>query len=226
MSSNKRPSCPKLNEHDLKRRKVEDSKPANFLALLKVFILQAGIEKTRMNIFKTQLEKYGGEVFTDLNSDATHLVVDDKMEVDRMCRLLKLSSPPTDICIVKSSWLSGCFRHKTLLDTSDYLLDCSKFTNLKEADTNCNEDVKDKHHASTDSELNKNIETESKSLFPKVGVMFGQKGKVALSDSEDSDYCQSVGESDVNSDHSRPTSATITPENSPNKNLPVSIQPD
>lgn len=220
MPPKKRKLDSKHYENDSKRIKPVESaetkeKPTNFLSSLKIFILQAGIEKMRMNIFRSQLEKFGGNLLNDLTEDVTHLVVDDKMEVDRMCRLLNITTPPTNISIVKSSWLSGCFRHKTLLDTSGYKLNCSESTSMNKNDVKC------KANVAETSASNKRIETESKLSFPKVGVMFGHKPKLVNSGSEDSDYCPSGGESDSESTPSNPSSAKSTPSCSPKKNLPV-----
>ncbi|XP_045190402.2 DNA polymerase lambda-like isoform X2 [Mercenaria mercenaria] len=225
MESNKRPICSQSDGNESKKRKIVRSsenkeKPANFLASLHVFILQAGIEKMRMNIFKTQLEKYGGNVLNDLTDVATHLVVDDKMEADRMCRLLKVSTPPTGICIVKSSWLSGCFRQKALLDSSEFLLDCSKFTTTKTLNSNSGDNGTEHPSSSKSSDLNTADDSELKPEFPKVGVMFGHKTKANHYDSEDSDYCPSGEESELETDYSTP-STTTTPSTSPKKNLPV-----
>ncbi|XP_060559922.1 DNA polymerase lambda-like, partial [Ruditapes philippinarum] len=215
MKTNKRSIESQSNDKELKKRKLENSSetPANslnFMKSLNVFILQAGIEKMRMNIFKSQLEKYGGNVENDLTKDVTHFVVDDKMDYDRMCRLLKISTPPTNTCIVKSGWLSACFKAKTLSDTSDFILECPK-----------PEVTKELPGTSTSSDSKEETNLASRSEFPKVGIMFGHKTKTAQSDNEDSDYCPSGGESEPEADFSTSTSSTTTPSTSPKKNLPV-----
>ena len=214
MKSTKRSNNSQSNGKDSKKRKVENASESsteslNFMKSLNVFILQAGIEKMRMNIFKTQLEKYGGDVKNELKDDVSHLVVDDKMEYSRMCRLLKISTPPTNICIVKSGWLSACFKNKSLIDTSEFILDCPKPDITNEVP-----------ETSTSSESKSDAAVKPE--YPKVGVMFGHKTKTTHSDNEDSDYCPSGGESEPEADYS--TSSSTTPSTSPKKNLPVSAQ--
>ena len=204
----------------LKRKRSEpkaqdETGVQNFLSPVTAFILQAGIEKLRMQIFKTQLVKFGGTLLDRLSSEVTHIIVDDKMVADRMCRLLKFDKPPDFGSIVKSSWLSDCFKHKKLIATEAYLLDLSMFDEKAEA----NKD--DNPTAVTEEEQKK----DNKSELPKVGFMFGHKKKIpnqAESD-DDSDYVQSDVESEGSiSEPEASSSASNTPSTSPKKPLPVS----
>lgn len=205
---------------ELKRKRSEpkaqdETGVQNFLSPVTAFILQAGIEKLRMQIFKTQLVKFGGTLLDSLSSDVTHIVVDDKMEADRMCRLLKFDKPPDFGIIVKSSWLSACFKHKKLTDTESYLLDLSMFDEKAEANKDDNPTVVTEEEQKRDN----------KSELPKVGFMFGHKKKIPnqQQSDDDSDYVRSDVESEGSiSEPETSSSASNTPSTSPKKPLPVS----
>lgn len=211
----KRSNDSELDANKPKKRKVREAENTSenlFLSPVKAYILQAGIEKMRMHIFQTQLERNGGELCTYLTTYATHLIVDDKMESDRMCRVLKIDTPPTNICIIKSGWLSACFRQKTMLETSDFLLDCSQFA--KPDDSQSKPKENETHMPAASCSTSSNCKQE----FPKVGMMFDHKIKAVHSDADDSDYCPSGRESDEDMKQPSPTTTT-----SPKKYLPVSM---
>ena len=100
---------------------------SHFLENTKIFILEAGIGKARCDIFKKQLRRNGSEYINTLTDEATHIIVDEKMELDRMCRLLKIETPPENAVVVKSLWLSKCIAEKQMLNTTDYELYTSKY---------------------------------------------------------------------------------------------------
>ena len=207
---------------DSKRRKTENNDQkidtvVNFLSPVSAFILQAGIEKLRMQIFKTQLAKFGGSLKDQLSADVTHIVVDDKMEADRMCRLLKIDKPPGYAITVKSSWLSTCFKEKKLVDTQSYLLDLAVLE-VKPV-------VKKQDHDNI-SETGDNVKDEnSKPELPKVGMMFGHKAKQLhqQDDEADSDYVASDVDSDASSSGPELSSELNVPSTSSGKPLPVSL---
>lgn len=204
---------------DSKRRKTENNDQkidtvVNFLSPVSAFILQAGIEKLRMQIFKTQLAKFGGSLKDQLSADVTHIVVDDKMEADRMCRLLKIDKPPGYAITVKSSWLSTCFKEKKLVDTQSYLLDLAVLE-VKPV-------VKKQDHDNI-SEAGDNVKDEnSKPELPKVGMMFGHKAKQPhqQDDEADSDYVASDVDSDASSSDPELSSELNVPSTSSGKPLP------
>ena len=210
----KRGISPDSTKPDLKRKKAENG-ALEFLSPVTAFILQAGIEKLRMQIFKSQLIKFGGTLRDRLCPEVTHLIVDDKMEADRMCRLLKLDKPPENLNIVKSSWLSACFKEKKLMEINLYLLDLSVFDVKPE--------VKKQDEANNEVQDGKTKEPTSE--LPKVGMMFGHKKNIPKQqdDEDDSDYVQSDAESEkANSEPEASSSASNTPSTSPKKALPVS----
>lgn len=106
-------------------------KSQKFFTNVNIFILNAGIEKARCDILRRQTERFGGTLVSgieDLGADdagSGSVVVDDKMEADRMCRLLKIDHPPPYVKAVKSSWLSACIKQKQLVDSVAYELDIS-----------------------------------------------------------------------------------------------------
>lgn len=220
MSSKKRSSDKhRTDESGSKKQKGEGddlTEQEHFLSSVCAFILKASIEKMRLQIFENQLKKFGGSVAQALSPAVTHLIVDDKMDAERMCRILKLPTPPEEVEIVKSVWLSTCFKEKKLTDTGPYKLDCSFFIQHK-SKSDCENATGTE--AKTNSEIN-NTESSSEKL-PKAGHLFSHKykpAKVTVNDS-DSDYNPSDGEckdhTDSNSDHE-----TLV-EVSPKKKLPV-----
>ncbi|XP_064600493.1 DNA polymerase lambda-like isoform X2 [Liolophura sinensis] len=199
---------------------VDKHNPLAFMKDIHVYILPASIEKARMAIFKTQLGKYGATVCEELNKTCTHLVVDDKMDVDRMIRILKLEAPPTGVFIVKSSWLSTCFRGKIVAEESDHELNFTEYLSdkVKKDETSGQASVSAEKASSANIEVassasivrtsnvavtnNSEGASPSKKDFMKVGVMSGaykHAHREPTEDEEDydSDYVHSDGEISV-----------------------------
>ena len=103
---------------------------------LVIFIFPAGIQKARLQLFKSQVKKYGGCLKDSLTNDVTHVVVDEAMTTERMCKILKRDTPPPDKTIVKTTWLSACLRQKAIVSTTDFLLaiPCSVPTKSKDVE--------------------------------------------------------------------------------------------
>ena len=206
---------------DNKKRKTENTDQkidtvVNLLSTVSVYILQAGIEKLRMQIFKTQLAKFGGTIKDQLSAEVTHIIVDDKMEPDRMCRLLKVDKPPDFAIVVKSSWLSTCFKEKKLVDTQPYMLDLSVLEKKS----------LEKKPADNVSEAADILQDKiSKPELPKVGFMFGHKAKQPQQkdDEADSDYVNSDADSDGYDSGLELPSEQNVPSSSTGKPLPVSL---
>lgn len=240
MGKSKRGDTELIEQGPDKRQKCSNNdsafdKSQNFLFSSKIHILQAGIEKLRMQIFATNINKYGGEIVEkfDLSNNITHLVVDDKMEPDRMCRLLKIDKPPENIEIVKSSWLSKCLKEKALVNSKEFLLDCSILSKSSDQSSRIDtsaltagSDIQMKSAALTNpfETETSSANTNASQIVPKVGFMYGHKGKppVRSSDNSDneSDYCASDGDQDKNADSDEELPST---SKSLQKNLPVSI---
>ncbi|KAL8563394.1 hypothetical protein ACOMHN_063391 [Nucella lapillus] len=192
------------------------------------FILPAGIQKARLQLFRTHLQNYGGCLKDSNTNDVTHVIVDDEMTADRMCKILKIDSPPSDKLILKTAWLSACFRQKEAVKTEGFLLPipCSKRNDLVSESVI---ELSDGENQTISKEVKKEAtppKTEHK--FPKVGVMwnsFRSKPKEDDSGDADSDYVPSDDEaSDATAaftDGPSTSSTDTTPNTSPEKKVPV-----
>lgn len=110
----KKRKLPKLFESDISY---------DFLKGVKAVILKAGIENARMKIFKSQLAKFGGLTFDKLSDDTTHLIVDEKFDITKILNILSVDTIPDHIHIVKSNWLSKCFREKSCIDVHEFIVE-------------------------------------------------------------------------------------------------------
>ncbi|XP_020646444.3 DNA polymerase lambda isoform X2 [Pogona vitticeps] len=93
-----------------------------WLEPITAYILQAGIGRTRAEIFHKQIIQNGGSVCNQLSPDVTHIIVDEGMDCDRAFRILKLSKLPHGLQLVKASWMSLCISSQQILDTTGYSL--------------------------------------------------------------------------------------------------------
>ena len=76
-----------------------------------------------MQIFKNNLNKFGGEYLENYDPNkATHIIVDDNMTIERMCNILKVSDIPSSIKVVKSMWLISCVKQKEHVKTEQFEL--------------------------------------------------------------------------------------------------------
>lgn len=111
---------------------------SGFLTEVKAYIVPTGIGKTRCDLFKRQLINNGGEACTEyIPGHVTHVVIDEKIDVERLCRIMEWESPPNpaNCKIVRSLWLSHCLRDKHLIDPSSYELDASRYTKNRDVTT-------------------------------------------------------------------------------------------
>ncbi|KAM4750023.1 DNA polymerase lambda [Anableps anableps] len=107
------PPKKKAEEHDI---------TGNFFNGVTVYLLPAGIGNARGQIFHRQIQQNGGRVQSSVSPCVTHVVVDDTMDSDRALRLLKVHCLPSDVHLVKCTWLSLCISEKRLLDEENYSL--------------------------------------------------------------------------------------------------------
>ncbi|XP_078588408.1 DNA polymerase lambda-like [Branchiostoma floridae x Branchiostoma japonicum] len=89
---------------------------------VRAFILPAGLGKARMDIFKRQIPRFGGDLHGQISSTTSHIVVDDNMEYDRLCRILKVEKPPVHASVVHANWVSNCIESRTLLGIDEYTI--------------------------------------------------------------------------------------------------------
>ena len=207
----------------------------DFLCGVSMYILQAGIGKTRAELFQKQLRHYGGTVLTTYDPvNTTHVLVDEKMDAQRMCRIMKLDKPPCreDVCTVKSLWLSSCLNMKKLVDTNTFELDFSAFEESKsntggkhmEGNTQSNKKPTQQSCShqntsaaavpSTSKEVMCANDNDEVRKVPKIGIMFNAftKRGVKNSSGEDSDYEPSGGEEDKDDCLHDNTSESVTPK--------------
>lgn len=188
-------------------------KSQKFFTNVNIFILNAGIEKARCDIFRRQTERFGGTVVSgieDLGAGSGYVVVDDKMEADRMCRLLKIDHPPPYVKVVKSSWLSACIKQKQLVDSASYELDLSGLGRKR------------KHENKSDAESAEGkVSEEKKEVKPATMWHSYKKPKTQEIEGEDpdSDYAPSDGEGP---DEVQGRSVSATSSTSPEKLIAVS----
>ena len=93
----------------------------DFLRSTTIFILAAGIQKVRCELFKRQIIKYGGSVTDTITPSTTHVLVDEKMDYQRLNRIVKTSIPDS-VSIVKSMWLTKSLKDKGREDENGYKL--------------------------------------------------------------------------------------------------------
>ncbi|XP_077205607.1 DNA polymerase lambda isoform X3 [Paroedura picta] len=105
----------------LKREETRSSH-SGWLEPVVAYVLQAGMGQARAEIFRKQIMHNGGRVCSHLSSDITHVVLDESMDCDRACRLLKLTKLPPGLQLVKASWLSLCVAEQKMLSTTGYSL--------------------------------------------------------------------------------------------------------
>lgn len=191
------------------------------LSGIKVFILPAGIQKVRLNLFKANVENLGGCVEENVTHNTTHIIVDDAMTLERACKIMKVDTPPQGKVIVKSAWLSECFDQKAIVDVDPFLLDTPKPTNIKHEPyvVAVNKGNGKEHYNAFEEQ------PMSSGFLPKTGVpftnIFTHKSNIKKNDEDaDSDYFPS--DSEV-SDGTLTNSTDTTPNTTPEKKLPVGI---
>ena len=222
MSQNKKRKIPpseKLPPEKMSKSEVTEtpnSNKCNFLKDCNIYVLQTGIGKARCDLFNKQIVNNGGTFESTFGPTVTHAVVDEKMEVDRMCRILKIDVPPSKTRIVKSLWLSTCLKEKKYVNTEHFEIKkvISKVEPNPEdvkttdpssgpshvADSKANP-VETEDDGSKDSDKDREKTGRSKVKYPQVGNMyrFTTKAKPkaeASADDVDSDYVPSGDEDD------------------------------
>ena len=199
-----------------KDKETPNSNKCDFLKDCNIYVLQAGIGKARCDLFNKQIVNNGGTFESTFGPTVTHAVVDEKMEVDRMCRILKIDVPPPKTKIVKSLWLSTCLKEKKYVNTEHFEIkkeipkeepnpEHVKTTDPSPgpshaADSKANP-VKTEDDGSKDSHKDREKADTSKVRYPQIGNMyrFTTKSKPkaeADADDVDSDYVPSGDEDD------------------------------
>ncbi|XP_076434932.1 DNA polymerase lambda-like [Babylonia areolata] len=226
--------------HNISVKRSKGSKPkvdcstksgTQFFEGFVFYILPAGIQKARLQLFRSHLQNHGGCLKDSVTNEVTHIIVDDEMSSERMCRIMKVDTPPTDRVILKTAWLSACLRQKAVATAEDFLLPISVSCKRKGSD---NDDTTSSTAWNKNQTRTKEIEKEDtpprpEQQFPKVGVMwnaFKSKSKGEESEETDSDYVPSDDEASddrvVSTNGPSTSSADTTPSTSPEKrSVPV-----
>lgn len=172
----------KLLKSDEQRTTSGDGKDhSTYFHGLQVFVIDAGIGKTRASMFKKQLQKYGSCVQECYSQKADLVLVDETVTPKRICTILGLSGMPNifEVKVVKLSWVTACLKNKQRLSFADYLVD---FTSINKSDektkTVSESETEEKtadqaHSAQTSSE-------EKDNKLPKVGGMWKSHKKVQI----------------------------------------------
>lgn len=192
------------------------------LKSLKIFIVQAGIGKSRTDLFKKQIKNLGVTFFDTFDKEkVTHVVVDEKMDVERLVRILKLDSLAelNKVKVVKSLWLSACIKNKEYMNTKEFEL------TPPDATKTCpKSDMKpDPKTPETQGETTVNGNTENKWITqPSMKPMQKQhphRDTIQKAESDESDYVPS-GDEDFYDDLGIGDAAAVSPSVTNYKDLP------
>ncbi len=208
----------------------------DFLRKCRIFVLQAGIGKARCELFNKQIVNNGGTFESSFDPTVTHLVVDENMEFDRMCRILKLDAVPQGVNIVTSLWLSSCLKEKDYVETAPFKLKVKETKKeevteavgqKKEAPKGTKDETTSEEALKTKAENGEGKDSEAKPKYPKVGEMFRYSAKpkapaaaAAAVNDEDSDYVPSGDEGDA--DQAEDEESPPPSSQSMQRKLPVS----
>ncbi|XP_078668034.1 DNA polymerase lambda-like [Branchiostoma floridae x Branchiostoma belcheri] len=211
---------------------------------VRAFLLPAGLGKARMDIFKRQIPRFGGDLHGKITGNTSHIVVDDNMDYDRLCRILKVEKPPEHATVVQANWVSDCIERRTLLGTDEYAIKApasvipqKKATSKDEKDVSQSES---RPQAASQSDVavqkvddvgekDSGVESAPSSQpSPAKDAWWWRKNKTKVptgEDSDDSSYVptdeeeddEDAGNQEEEGESSPSTSASSTPNTSPHK---------
>ena len=92
----------------------------DFLRHVRPLLLEQGIGKARKTILVRQLEKHGGQAVATLSEDPTHILVGKNTRLARVPVLLKVSSIPETVSVLRADWLSACLTKRELVAEESY----------------------------------------------------------------------------------------------------------
>ncbi|GIY94854.1 BRCT domain-containing protein [Caerostris extrusa] len=79
----------------------------------------------RRQVLRNLIKKNGGSYTRTLNNETTHVLVEDGISSASVCTALGWSIFPTELWVLRVSWLSDCVKANKLLDTAGYLIPCT-----------------------------------------------------------------------------------------------------
>lgn len=89
---------------------------------LNFYILPTGIGSTRRKVFETQAVKHGGSVSGSVNKETTHVIVDETVTLEKLQNVLKWTSIPAGVKVVRSKWFSNCIKFSDCIDSKEHEL--------------------------------------------------------------------------------------------------------
>ncbi|KAJ7394296.1 hypothetical protein OS493_000098 [Desmophyllum pertusum] len=89
---------------------------------IRAVIVEVGLGKTRASILAKQLERHGGKQHKKLESATTHILIDKKLNIDRVKKYLAVKDITEEVSIVDSEWLSQCLSEGKLVEVKQYIL--------------------------------------------------------------------------------------------------------
>ncbi|XP_022796242.1 DNA polymerase lambda-like [Stylophora pistillata] len=92
------------------------------LSGVRAVIVEVGLGKTRASILAKQLERHGGKHQQNLESSTTHVLIDKKLNKERLTKSLGVEAIPEEVHLVDSEWLSKCLSEGKLVDLQRYIL--------------------------------------------------------------------------------------------------------
>lgn len=113
-----------------------------FLSPCTVHIIDSNIIRARMNVYETQIRKYGGQFLRKVTSDdrITHLLVDDDLPEEKVAKIIATRFPKLledgegETKLLRTKWLSACLKHKKLVDPAPYVVHLPKPEEKTEVD--------------------------------------------------------------------------------------------
>ena len=217
--SRKRKSSEGLNENPKKAIKLRPD-----LSEITAVIVEVGLGKTRAEILANQLAKRGGKRIKQLDSSATHVLIDKKLSVERVKKYLCVKDIPKEIAVVDSDWLSTCLSEGKLVAVDEYILREDKSSDTASA---CElrksrveeivsdvggEEVEHSESFNVDVEMGTGGETTGTStVVSRSPVKYSVVGLQDRSGDDGSDYTDS-GDEESKSDRSPVVSPNVSPE--------------
>uniref|UniRef100_A0A1E1X922 DNA polymerase n=1 Tax=Amblyomma aureolatum TaxID=187763 RepID=A0A1E1X922_9ACAR len=89
----------------------------------RIFIVPTSIGGPRVKLLQSKLTEHGAAVVCD-EKVATHLIVAESLDEDRLSKIVDAESLHPEVKIVKCTWISDCLKSELLLETATYELRC------------------------------------------------------------------------------------------------------
>uniref|UniRef100_A0A131XSZ4 DNA polymerase n=1 Tax=Ixodes ricinus TaxID=34613 RepID=A0A131XSZ4_IXORI len=89
----------------------------------RVYIVPTGMGKPRVQLFLKKLVEHGAEI-ADSEKDATHVVVAECVDRERLPKLIDSEKLSPSTRIVRSAWISDSLKNVSLASTMPYALTC------------------------------------------------------------------------------------------------------